>query len=115
MRESRSFRTMRVVIRSANALLERGADVGDLDRASAPGGHRTAPSGNASTTGHLERAPMVAWLLRSIVLYDVADLPQVQALEFACAVVASARCVELEFPKEGQWVTSLMNPIGLAS
>lgn len=63
----------------------------------------------------VERASMVAWLLRSIVLYDVAEGPQVQALEFACAVVASARCVELEFPKEGQWVTSLMNPIGLAS
>ena len=55
--------------------------------------------GTRAQQGTLERAPMVAWLLRSIVLYDVADLPQVQALEFACAVVASARCIELEFQR----------------
>ncbi len=62
-----------------------------------------------------DRARMAAWLMRSVVLYDVAEAAQLKALELACSIAESVQCVELEFPKEGQWVPSLMNPIGLAS
>jgi hypothetical protein len=61
------------------------------------------------------RAKMVAWLLRSLVLYETSVDAQTSTFDLACRIVDSAQCVTLDFPKEGVWVPSVTKPIGLAS
>ncbi len=63
----------------------------------------------------VDQASMVAWLVRSLVLYESAPEAQVQVFDLACRIVNSVRCVKLDFPREGIWVPSVSRPIGLAS
>jgi len=61
------------------------------------------------------RAEMLAWLLRSVVVYDHEQSGLEAAFDLASRVVESVECINLDFPPEGIWATSTLSQIGIAS
>ncbi len=57
--------------------------------------------------GPLPRDEAASWLMTSVALYEVSDEASSAALELACEVAERCRCVRLDFPREGPWLSAL--------
>ena len=63
----------------------------------------------------LAAADAVTWFLGCVTLYRHDAHAKAAAFESACAIVEAARCVSLEFPKEGPWLTAAQADVSAAS
>ena len=63
----------------------------------------------------LDRIEMIEWVMRSVIMYGESAVNADDLMTFVVHMVDSTERIQVSFPKEGLWATSMLSQIGLAS
>ncbi|MBV70087.1 MAG: hypothetical protein CMH52_01970 [Myxococcales bacterium] len=58
---------------------------------------------------------MIEWVMRSVIMYGASEVDTDRLMTFVVQLVDSTERIQVSFPKEGLWASSMLSQIGLAS